>query len=57
MLLCHTRQGFLAIGMLGQPVAALVEQGAVTAVGDVSAVDELVSLLDNFEFWFDIVTP
>ena len=52
-----TREGFLAIGMLGLPVGVLVEQGAVTAEGDLSAVDELVSLLDNFDFWFDIVTP
>jgi alkyl sulfatase BDS1-like metallo-beta-lactamase superfamily hydrolase len=52
-----TRQAFLAIGMLGLPVRTLVEQGAVSAVGDLDAVDELVDLLDDFEFWFDIVTP
>ena len=52
-----TRQGFLAMGMLGQPVRALLEQGVVAADGNLSAVDDLVGLLDNFEFWFDIVTP
>ena len=55
--LALTRQGFLAISMLGQSVEALVEQGAISAAGDLAVVDELTGLLDEFEFWFDIVTP
>jgi alkyl sulfatase BDS1-like metallo-beta-lactamase superfamily hydrolase len=26
-------------------------------VGDASKLDELVAMLDTFEFWFNIVTP
>ncbi len=52
-----TRRGFLALAMLGQPVSALVAQGVIDATGDLSVVEDLMGLLDEFEFWFDIVTP
>lgn len=52
-----SRQGFLALFMLGRPLDALVHNGAVTVGGDEAKVLELIALLDNFEFWFDIVTP
>ena len=52
-----TRNGFLALTMLGQPVSALVQNGIIAIDGNADAVQELVSLLDDFEFWFNIVTP
>ena len=52
-----TRNGFLALTMLGQPVSALMENGFIAIDGNVEAVEELISLLDDFEFWFNIVTP
>ena len=30
---------------------------AIESTGNVAAVQELLSLLDTFEFWFNIVTP
>lgn len=33
------------------------ENGAVRIEGDAAKVEQFVTLLDNFEFWFDIVTP
>lgn len=36
---------------------ALVERGAVAIAGRRAAIDELLSLLDRFAFWFPIVTP
>jgi len=43
--------------MLGRPVNTLVESGAIEVDGDVAALQEMLSLLDNFGFWFNIVTP
>jgi alkyl sulfatase BDS1-like metallo-beta-lactamase superfamily hydrolase len=34
-----------------------IASGAVTIDGDKAKLDELLSLLDTFEFWFNIVTP
>jgi len=34
-----------------------VTSGAVKVQGDQGKLDELVSYLDNFDFWFPIVTP
>ncbi len=45
------------MAMLGQPVELLVENGFVVVDGDVAKLQELIALLDNFEFWFNIVTP
>jgi len=52
-----TRAGLAAMAMLGRPVATLLDNAVIQANGDVEALEDLVSLLDNFEFWFDIVTP
>ncbi len=52
-----TRDGLIAMAMLGRPVNSLVESGAIKVDGDVAALQEMLSLLDNFEFWFNIVTP
>jgi alkyl sulfatase BDS1-like metallo-beta-lactamase superfamily hydrolase len=34
-----------------------IKNGEVKVAGDLKKVQELVSLLDTFEFWFNIVTP
>jgi alkyl sulfatase BDS1-like metallo-beta-lactamase superfamily hydrolase len=36
---------------------AAVQAGDVTIDGDQAKLGELVSYLDTFEFWFNIVTP
>jgi len=38
-------------------VDALVSQGAVKAQGDTKKFTEMVGLLDEFKFWFNIITP
>lgn len=38
-------------------VRQALQAGRVTMEGDPGKLDELVGLLDEFEFWFDIVTP
>ena len=38
-------------------IGALLEAGTVTLDGDADAVHDFLGLLDDFEFWFDIVTP
>ena len=38
-------------------VQQAVQAGQVTMEGDPGKLAELVGLLDEFEFWFDIVTP
>ena len=38
-------------------VSALVSAGDATITGDPAALARFVGLLDDFEFWFDIVTP
>ena len=52
-----TRRGFLAMTMAGVPVGQLIDSNTVQVDGDVDALVELIGLLDNFEFWFNIVTP
>ena len=52
-----TRDGLIAMMLLGEPVAVLVENGVIEIEGDAGALEKLISLLDNFEFWFNIVTP
>jgi len=52
-----SRQGFLALSMAAVPVASLIENKAIQIDGDAKALNELIALLDDFEFWFDIVTP
>jgi alkyl sulfatase BDS1-like metallo-beta-lactamase superfamily hydrolase len=44
--------------ILQQTTAAdAVSSGAMQVEGDRAKLEELVSYLDTFEFWFDIVTP
>jgi alkyl sulfatase BDS1-like metallo-beta-lactamase superfamily hydrolase len=43
---------------LGQTTLnAAMEDGSVTIEGDRTKTQEFVALMDDFEFWFDIVTP
>ena len=51
------RPSFIALMMAGLPVTALTATGAVDIEGDQDALRRVLSLLDDFEFWFDIVTP
>ncbi|MGB7159720.1 MAG: alkyl sulfatase dimerization domain-containing protein [Tepidisphaeraceae bacterium] len=44
--------------ILGQAQAKdLVDQGKIKVQGDPAKLHEILSLMDKFEFWFDIVTP
>ncbi|MDQ0319024.1 alkyl sulfatase BDS1-like metallo-beta-lactamase superfamily hydrolase [Pararhizobium capsulatum DSM 1112] len=44
--------------MLGETkLDAAVSDGKVKITGDAGKLTQLVSMLDNFEFWFNIVTP
>jgi len=52
-----TRGGLVAMAMLGQATRALTAAGLVDIEGDAAALEQLIALLDNFEFWFNIVTP
>ncbi len=52
-----TRQGLIALALLGQAPEALVGMDMITVNGNLAALEELAGLLDDFEFWFDIVTP
>ena len=51
------RPSFIALMMGGMPVIALTATGAVDIEGDQQALTRLLGLLDDFELWFDIVTP
>ena len=35
----------------------LIAAGEISVEGDTDAIRTLLGLLDEFEFWFDIVTP
>jgi len=52
-----TRNAFVALTMLGTPPDQLVQAGAITVTGNESALTDVLSMLDEFEFWFNIVTP
>jgi alkyl sulfatase BDS1-like metallo-beta-lactamase superfamily hydrolase len=52
-----TRQGLVALALLGRPPAALIENGVISVDGNTGALEDMMSLFDTFEFWFDIVTP
>lgn len=41
----------------GEDLQTLIADGSVTLDGDLAPVQALVTNLDNFEFWFSIVTP
>ena len=34
-----------------------IASGAVKVEGDVKVLEDFVGMLDNFKFWFNIVTP
>ncbi len=38
-------------------IAQQIQAGRAKLEGDAQALRDLVDLLDEFEFWFDIVTP
>jgi alkyl sulfatase BDS1-like metallo-beta-lactamase superfamily hydrolase len=58
LTLTTTRGGLLGLLLAGADgAAAVVESGQVTLEGDTAKLAELVGLVDDFEFWFDIVTP
>ena len=52
-----TRQGLIALALLGRPPAILIENGVITVEGNAGSLDEMMSLFDSFEFWFNIITP
>jgi alkyl sulfatase BDS1-like metallo-beta-lactamase superfamily hydrolase len=41
----------------GSSLDSAIESGAVKVDGELAKLKELISLLDSFEFWFNIVTP
>ena len=51
------RRGFAGLMLAGTPPAALQSAGLLDIEGDAEVLTELLSLLDSFEFWFNIVTP
>ena len=52
-----TRSVFIAMTLAGRPLETLIETGAVSVEGEIQSLIEFLSLLDQFEFWFNIVTP
>ena len=52
-----TRQGLVALALLSRPPAALIENGVISVAGDPGSLEEMMSLFDSFEFWFNITTP
>jgi alkyl sulfatase BDS1-like metallo-beta-lactamase superfamily hydrolase len=52
-----TRVGLTALLAGGDAVKEATESGAVQIHGDAGKLGELVGLLEDFEFWFNIVTP
>ena len=52
-----TRRAIDAIVLGESDFDALIADGSIHLDGDADAFADFVSLLDTFEFWFDIVTP
>jgi len=52
-----SRPAFLAMMLGGVPVESLKANGMIEVDGDEDALPEFLGLLDEFEFWFNIVTP
>ncbi len=52
-----TRAAVDAIVLGQSDFDALIADGSIRLDGDAEAFADFVSLLDTFEFWFDIVTP
>jgi alkyl sulfatase BDS1-like metallo-beta-lactamase superfamily hydrolase len=55
--LAMTRKAFTGLLVGGMPLEQAVSSGQFTIEGRQEAFMELVALLDQFEFWFNIVTP
>ena len=58
--LCFTpipTPGLIALTLPGTPLDLLTASGALSIDGDEGALQQLLALLDNFEFQFNIVTP
>lgn len=51
------RDGLVGLFLLRVPPEQLISNGAIGIAGDPASLTELIALLDQFEFWFDIVTP
>lgn len=51
------RGSFLGMVLAGIPPAVLLATNAMSIDGDPAALDQFLALLDDFEFWFNIVTP
>jgi alkyl sulfatase BDS1-like metallo-beta-lactamase superfamily hydrolase len=52
-----SRQGLVALALLGRPPATLIENGVIAVEGNTGSLEEMMSLFDSFEFWFNIITP
>ena len=52
-----TRAALAALAMAEKTLAQLLADGAVSITGDDADFARLISWLDRFDFWFEIVTP
>jgi len=52
-----TRQGLVALALLGRSPALLIENGVISVAGNTGSLEEMMSSFDSFGFWFNIVTP
>jgi alkyl sulfatase BDS1-like metallo-beta-lactamase superfamily hydrolase len=52
-----TRNALIAMTIAGRPLETLIEAELISVEGDTKRLIEFLSLLDQFEFWFNIVTP
>jgi len=52
-----TRETLNRIALHETTVADAINSGDITVTGDRAKLEELISYLDTFEFWFNIVTP
>lgn len=52
-----TRNALIAMALAGRPLETLIKAGVISVEGETESLIELLSLLDKFEFWFNIVSP
>ena len=52
-----TRDTLDQLNMQTKTLAELVQDGSIEINGDIKALQSFFSMLDNFEFWFEIVKP
>lgn len=52
-----TRETLNRIALHEMTVADAINSGDITVTGERGKLEELISYLDTFEFWFNIVTP